>query len=72
MELTFKAACAVEDSNAHTKQTFSNIGEFHDAAPMPNAMGNKVNNVVVLGNASRPPTKTVNKTIMSGIPHFDV
>ena len=50
----------------------SYVGALHDAAAIPNAIGINDINVGILGKASTPSNSNVNKTVMMGIPHFDV
>ena len=38
-DVTFNPACAAVDKHAATNPIVSNVGAFHDAAPMPSAIG---------------------------------
>lgn len=70
--LTFKALCAAHESMAAAKPKLSKVGEFHEAAAMPRAIGMRDKSVGPLGSALDPSSSNVKSTVMSGIAHFDV
>jgi hypothetical protein len=49
-----------------------NVGEFQDAAPIPIPISSKASNAKCEGNELHPSKSTVNRTVISGMPHFDV
>jgi hypothetical protein len=57
---------------AATNPINSNVGLFHDAAPIPKAMGSKEHSVAFEGRAFTPSSRRVNRTVMRGIPHLEV
>lgn len=70
--VTFKALCAVVESMAAMNPINSKVGEFHDAAAIPTAMGINESNASALGSACLPSINIVNKTVMSGMAHLEV
>lgn len=70
--VTFKALCAVADIHAMRKPSNSYVGALQDAAAIPTAIGISDNNVGIFGKAFTPSNSNVNRTVMMGIPHFDV
>ena len=70
--LTLRALWAAEDSMAAANPTASNVGEFHEAAAMPKAMGMSDSSVALLGRALLPSRISVKSTVMSGMAHLEV
>jgi hypothetical protein len=54
------------------KPSNSYVGALQDAAAIPTAIGISDNNVGIFGKAFTPSNSNVNRTVMMGIPHFDV
>eukprot|EP00980_Cylindrotheca_fusiformis_P007108 scaffold1489_cov194-Cylindrotheca_fusiformis.AAC.18 len=51
---TFRALCAVHDTKAARRPMGSNVGEFHDAAAMPSAIGTSDSSTRGRGSALGP------------------
>ena len=58
------------DINAATKPSNSNVGLFHDDAPMPSAIGINDISVAVDGKADMPSNAIVNSTVIIGMAHL--
>jgi len=69
---TFSAACDVVDTTAARNPKSSNVGLFHDAAPIPAAMGSKDRSVAAEGRAAIPSNNSVKRTVIRGMPHLEV
>jgi hypothetical protein len=69
---TFKRLCAVVESTAMRKPRVSQVGALQEAAAIPHAMGRRESKAALLGSADAPSNKSVNNTVMMGIPHFEV
>jgi len=70
--LTLRALCAVQDNSAAAKPVRSKVGEFHEAAAIPRAIGTREANVKRLGIAFVPSNRSVRSTVIKGIPHLVV
>lgn len=70
--VTFKALCAVADITAAAKPTASKVGELHEAAAIPTAIGTKDIKAATFGSDDAPSNRRVSKTVISGMPHFEV
>lgn len=57
---------------AAANPTGSNVGWFQDAAPIPRAIGISESKAGVEGRALVPSNSKVIRTVMRGIPHFEV
>jgi hypothetical protein len=69
---TLRAAWEIADKIAAANPTDSKEGEFQLAAAIPAAIGTSVKRTQMEGKAELPSNKNINRTVMRGIPHFDV
>lgn len=71
-DVTFKADWDVVDTMAARKPIHSNVGVFHEAAPIPIAMGTKDSKAPMVGSALDPSYSMVNTTVIKGMAHLEV